>query len=192
MEKLAIILNESVSCDEIDGVAYDNGWVVSRIIKETEDTPEEVIFQTKDDQNFIHYIIEQDGGYPYLTVEGNSIESTVNTICLSLPTHSREEIIRMIRSPSDYAEYCKGILYLGLSGRFQKSDGEVLELFRQILQHENSEIRIGGLFGMSYSGWPEFRALAQPLIENDSDSNVRETAARFVEGFDLYATTYTS
>jgi hypothetical protein len=187
MERLTMILHDSVSTDEIDFVAYNNLWVVAEIIKGDENTPQEVIYQTDDDKNFIHYIIEQDGNYPYLIVEGESIESTVNAIHSSLPIHSREEIVRLIQTPIDHEEYCKGILYLGLMGRFQKYDSETSELFTQILQHENPEVRIGGIFAMSYTGWSEFRDLVQPLVENDPDANVRRTAIHFVEGLNLHA-----
>jgi hypothetical protein len=188
MKRLCITLHESVSREQIDYAAYENWWVVARIIKAnpSENIPDEIIFQTDDDQNFIHYTLEQVNGYPYLIVEGESIEETVDVIRSSLPTYPREDVIRMLQAPVDREEYLKGILYLGLLGRFQDHDNETLEMFRQILQNTDPEIRISGFFGMGYSGWSEFRDIAQHLAENDPDEGVRRTAARFLEGLELY------
>jgi hypothetical protein len=188
MEKQCILLKESVSREQIDYAAYENWWVVSKIIKAdpSKGTPEEVIFQTDDDQNFIHYIVDQVGGYPYLIVQGESIEETANDVKSSLPNHSREDVIRMLQAPANREEYFRGILCLGLLGRFKECENETLALFRQILLNKDPQVKIGGIFGMSYSGWPEFRELVQPLVDNDPDSNVRETAARFIEGLNLY------
>jgi hypothetical protein len=102
-----------------------------------------------------------------------------------LPTHSREDILHMIQAPENPEEYCKGILYLGLQGKFKDCDSETLEVFKQVLQDKNPEIRTTAITAMSYTGWSEFRNLVEPLAENDPDLGVRKTATRFLDGMEL-------
>jgi HEAT repeats len=190
MQRQCIVLHQSVSRAEIDYTAYKGLWVFARVVKDSKDTVREVIFQEVIPpkgvtENFMHYMIEKVKDLPYLIVDGEDIQAAVKEIHTSLPIHSREDIIRMIQSPGDQEEYIKGILYLGLQGKFKECDNETLEIFKQVLQHENPEVRRTAVIAMSYAGWSEFQDLVKSLAKEDPDINVRETAARFLKGEEL-------
>jgi hypothetical protein len=190
MQRQCIVVNESVSREEIDYAAYEGRWVFARVVKDSKDTVREVIFQEVIPpkgvtENFMHYMIEKVKGLPYLIVDGEDIQAAVKEIHASLPIHSREDIIRMIQSPGDQEEYIKGILYLGLQGKFKECDNETLKIFKQVLQHENTEVRATAIISMSYAGWTEFRDLVKPMTKEDPDINVREMATRFLDGEEL-------
>jgi hypothetical protein len=190
MQRQCIVVNESVSREEIDYAAYEGRWVFARVVKDSKDTVREVIFQEVIPpkgvtENFMHYMIEKVKDLPYLIVDGEDIQAAVKEIHASLPIHSREDIIRMIQSPGDQEEYIKGILYLGLQGKFKECDNETLKIFKQVLQHENTEVRATAIISMSYAGWTEFRDLVKPMTKEDPDINVREMATRFLDGEEL-------
>jgi hypothetical protein len=188
MEKRCIVLHESVTEEMMDSSDREPWLKIVNIIQEDMDRgiPQQITFQTLDGQNFVHHVTEMDYGCPFLIVEGESISKTVERIYSLFPTYSQEDVFRMVRNPMNFQEFCKGIIYLGIVGMARSYDNEVFELFRQILQHEDRGIRLCGIFGMGYAAWPEFRALAQPLAENDPDEGIRQTATRFLEGLELY------
>jgi hypothetical protein len=185
MGKVVIIVQESVSRDDVAYVGYKHLWMPSNIVKASNETLQEITYQIQGGKSLVRYIIEQRNHYPYLIVEGEAIEATVRAIHSSLPLYSREEIIRMVQAPKSDEEYIRGILYLGLEGKFKECDVETLDLLKQALQSKYSETRTNAIIAMSYAGWPEFRDLVHPFSKNDPDDRVRETAARFLEGSEL-------
>jgi HEAT repeats len=194
MERQCIILHESVSQDKIDSSDRERWVQVIDIIQRDPEngTPEQFIFRTLDSQTLVRHIIDSQSGYPFLLVEGESIDETVKKIYSLFPTYSRKNVFRMVRHPVDSQEYYVGILYLGLLVLGQKYDPEIFEQFRQILKDETPGVRTSAMYGMSFPAWPEFRDLLKPLAENDSDVAVRETAIRFLEGLELYPSPSTS
>jgi hypothetical protein len=185
MHSQCIVVNESVSREEIGYIAYERRWSFSEAIADSDGATREVIYKTKITKSCIHYMIEKVQNLPYLVVEGESIEPAIKDISASLPIHSREDILRMIQSPKDQEEYLKGVLYLGLQGKFKECDSETLEIFEQILQNEDPKIRTTAITAMSYAGWSEFQDLVKPLMKDDPDIDVRETATHFLEGKEL-------
>jgi HEAT repeats len=190
MQRQCIVVNKSVSREEIDYAAYEGRWVFARVVKDSKDAVREVIFQEVIPpkgvtENFMHYMIEKVKDLPYLIVNGEDIQAAVKEIHTSLPIHTREDILQMVQSLGDQEEYIKGILYLGLQGKFKECDNETSETFKQVLQHENPDIRATAIIAMSYSGWSEFQDLVKPLMKDDPDIGVRETAARFLNGEEL-------
>jgi hypothetical protein len=190
MQKQCIVLHESVSRAEIDYAAYKGIWTFARALKDNSGIVREVVFQelirpTGLTENFLHYMIEKVKDLPFLIIEGESIETSVRTAYEKFPIHLREDIISMVKSPKDPEEYIKGILYLGLQGKFKESDNETLDIFKQVLQDKNSDIRTDAIIAMSYACWSEFQDLVKPLAEKDPDPKVRQTAARFLQGLEL-------
>jgi hypothetical protein len=185
MQQKCIVVQESVSREEMGYAAYQRRWCPAKVIEDCEGIAREVIYETKLTKTRIHYTLEKVKNLPYLVVNGEDIERTIQLIHASLPIHSREDILRMIQSPKDQEEYLKGILYLGLQGKFKECDSETLEIFKQILQNEDPKIRTTAITAMSYSGWSEFQDLVKPLMKDDPDIDVRETATHFLEGKEL-------
>jgi hypothetical protein len=185
MQRQSIVLDKSVSHEEMGYAAYNNRWGFAKVNKDSKGIEREVIYETKLTKSRIHYMIEKVRDLPYLIINGEDIERTVKLIHASLPIHSREDIIRMIQSPGDQEEYIKGILYLGLQGKFKECDNETLETFKQVLQHENPDIRTTTIIAMFYSGWSEFQDLVKPIAQEDPDIDVRKIATRFLDGEEL-------
>jgi hypothetical protein len=185
MKKQCIVLHESVSRDEISSLAYERSWCFAKAITDSEDIVREVIYETMKTKSRIHYVIEKVRNLPYLIIQGEVIDSAVKGIYAALPVYSRAEIIHMISAPKDEEEYLKGILYLGLQGKFQEPDNETLDVFKDLLKNKFSETRIHVIVAMSYAGWSEFQDLGKSLAENDPDPNVREAATRFLKGDEL-------
>jgi hypothetical protein len=190
MQKQCIVLHESVTELNVSHASYKGIWGFVKVVKDNDDIRREVVYQERIrpigmTENFLHYIIEKVKDLPYLIIEGESIETSVKAAYEKFPIHSREDVIRMVQSPKDQEEYVKGILYLGLQGKFKESDSETLDIFKQVLQDTNPEIRTDAIIAMSYAGWPEFKDLVKPLSENDPEPKVRETAVCFLEGHEL-------
>jgi hypothetical protein len=185
MQQQCIVLHESISRREVDHAAYKRRWGFSEAIAGSDDIVRQVIYETKKTKSQIHYILEKVRDLPYLIIEGEAIEAAIQGAQAVLPVYSHDEIIRMVQSPKSDEEYIKGILYLGLEGKFKECDVETLDLFKQALQSKYSETRTNAIIAMSYAGWPEFRDLVHPFSKNDPDDRVRETAARFLEGSEL-------
>lgn len=180
-----IIPHESVTEDMIDSTEREP-WV--QVVDIIQSDPEEgisqqVFFRTLDGQTLVRHLIDGRTGYPLLIVESeSSITETIQKIHSLFPTYSREDIFRMLREPVDFEEYAKGVFYLGCLGLGKRCDVEILELFRQIFQQPDPNVRLDGLDAMAYAAWPEFQDLVQPLAETDPDEDVRQSAARFLEG----------
>jgi hypothetical protein len=190
MQRQCIVLHESVTRLTVSQASYRRGiWAFMKVVKD-DDIVREVVYQelirpTGLTENFLHYTIEKVKDLPYLIIEGESIETSVKTAYEKFPTHSREDIIRMVKSPKDPEEYIKGILYLGLEGKFKECDNETLDIFKRVLKDKNPEIRTDAIIAMSYAGWSEFKDLVKPLSENDPDPKVCQTAACFLQGLEL-------
>jgi hypothetical protein len=185
MKEECIVLHESVSRAEMISIAYKRSWCFAKATTDEKDVVREVIYETMKTKSRIHYIIEKVKDLPYLIVRGEEIESAIGGIHTTLPTYSKSDIIDMIQSPKSCEEYIKGILYLGLQGKFKECDAEVVNTFKQILKSEYVQIRSDAIIAASYTGWAEFQDLVEPLAKNDPDVNVRKTATRFLEGSEL-------
>ncbi len=190
MKKKCIVVNESVSEAEMDRAAYKKRWGFSEAIKDNEGSLREVVFREIISpkgitDNFIRYKIEKVKSLPYLIIDGESIDTLIKGVYDSLPIHTPEEIIQMIQAPEDREIYLKGIIYLGLKGKFKECDAETLGLFKQVLQDRNPEVRNTAIVAISYTGWSELRELVQPLAETDPDPQVRQTASQFLSGVEI-------
>jgi HEAT repeats len=190
MERKCLVLHESVSREDVGYAGYETSWGFSEAIKNCEGVVREVIYREVRHpggirENFVHYLTEKVRNLPYLIVYGESITDVMNDVCTSLPVLTREEIIRMVQASEGNETYLKGIIYLGLQGKFKECDAETLGLFKQVLQDQNPEVRNTAIVAMSYTGWPELRELVQPLAETDPDPQVRQTASQFLSGVEL-------
>jgi HEAT repeats len=190
MQRKCIVVHQSVSTEEIDYAAYQRRWGFSGAIEGSEGDERGVTFQKiippkGVTENYVHYMTEKVKNLPYLILEGETIEVLIKDVDASLPVYSREDIIRMIQAPANQEEYIRGILYLGLRGKFQECDSNTLEIFKQVLQHENPEVRRTAVIAMSYAGWSEFQDLVKSLAKEDPDIDVREMATRFLKGEEL-------
>jgi hypothetical protein len=124
MKKKCIVVDESVSEAEMDHAAYKKRWGFSEAIKDNEGSLREVVFREiippkGITDNFIRYKLEKVKSLPYLIIDGESIDTLIKGVYDSLPVLTREEIIRMVQASEGNETYLKGIIYLGLQGKFK-------------------------------------------------------------------------
>ena len=187
MKIVRVVLDISVTEDNIGSAAWDLQWSLGDFIKAENTTPKQAIFYEKDEngeKTFIRYTEDFHIDLPYIEVWGenpSSIEIVVKDIQKKLPTYSVPEIVEMVENAKDKEELFLAIRYLGIGCGGYPMTPEILELFEKLASDRDPEIRDVTRLAMAYTAAAEFEPILEHMAQNDPEPELREQAAHTLE-----------
>jgi len=187
IKRVRMVLKDDVDEDDIDGLAFNANWDLIEVAKEDprEGTPYQVIWATEGEREAIHYINDHVLNLRYVLVKGNAPDNVLWEIRKTLHVYEVSEIIEELNSATEADAIVKAINKLAVAAP-QSFDFETYNLFKKYAAHPDPEVRSAVIFAMSYPAWKEFRQLVEQLGLNDPNSEVRETAQYFLEGYSRF------
>ena len=166
VQRIRLVLRDSVSREEIDRLASEKGWIFSGEVKATGNTPYQKIWTTIDQRTAIHYIEDSLIVIHYLQIKGDRPEEVADDIRASLDVYDKYEIRNIVESASRSSEVIDAIYIAGVAAP-QRYDEEYFQLFENVLSHPDPEVRRAAIFAMAYASWPQFRSLLERVIATD-------------------------
>jgi hypothetical protein len=187
MKTQRIVLHESVSERDVDAAAWNNDWSLVRAIKASESAPHEVIWKDNIEDVTIHYVEDFYIDIAYFVLNGDRLDSVVEDIQKALPnSQHQDDFLKVLGDSQEVPEHLVPALYgLGLTAP-ESFDPKIFSIFQQFLSHPRPELRAAVLTAIGYVGWPEFKALLEPVQQSDPDPEVRKDAEVMLAGFEQY------
>jgi hypothetical protein len=182
-----IVLHESVSERDVDAAAWNNDWSLVKAIKASESVPREVIWKDTIEDVVIHYIEDFYIDTAYFVLHGDRLDSIIEDIQRALPTSQHQgDFLEILGDSQEVSEQLVPALYgLGLTAP-QSFEPKIFSIFQQFLSHPRPELRAAVITAIGYIGWPEFKALLEPVQQSDPDPEVRKDAEVMLAGFEQY------
>ena len=189
MKGVRIVLDESVTKDNVNSLAWDLGWSLGDVIKAEGTTPRQTIFYEEEEDGSITYIRYTDDtniDLPYMEVYGEDrelIDLIAEDIHKSLNTHSLPEVVEMVKrakTKDDREELFLAMRYLGIACGGQPTTPELLKLFYDLAYDPDPDISHTATIAMGYTAWAEFKEPLEYLAQNHPTQSRREYAAHIL------------
>jgi len=171
-----VLIRESVHPEEINQIAYENGWQFQELILPTETQPFEKIWVTADGEIQIHYIEDYLLGVRYLLVNGENRDTIISLIQTRIATFDRASIQLQLETATDANLAIRATYHLAVIAP-EMFDPELFAYFKAMLLHPNNEVRRAAIFATAYAPWTEFRPYLERMKADDAAEDVREYAA---------------
>ncbi|WP_436960259.1 HEAT repeat domain-containing protein [Streptomyces sp. SudanB182_2057] len=178
-----IVLKRDVSRDQVGYVAYDAKWRIHSVTRESE-SPQRQVWITKTGDTVITFLEDPYLGLRYVVVQGAQVSEVVHLLRASLPCWTSEEALDFLRQSSHSDEKIHAV-YLVAATAPGDEDPQVAATLRNVAREEDPEVRLALLVGMGYlAEWATVRSIANSLVLNDPNDEVRRSAALLLEGLD--------
>lgn len=170
--------------DALHGFAQELGWRNTRVISGNEETPREIVYETKKPGTVVHWIEDPKIGVDYLAIAGSERDAAAAELRAIREFYSLSEMI-VAASEAEPDEKMAAIYYLALLAP-DKLDERVFDIFSRYLRDEEADVRGAAVLAISYVGWPEFIVPLQPLVTRDPDETVRQDAGVMIANLKRY------
>jgi hypothetical protein len=178
-----IVLKRDVSRDQVGYIAYDEKWRIQSVTRESE-SPQRQVWITKSGDTVITFLEDPYIGLRYVVVQGAQVVEVAHLLRTSLPCWTIEEALEFLRQSSNSDEKIHAV-YLVAAAAPGVEDPQVAAALRNVAREEDPEVRLALLVGMGYlAGWTTVRSIANSLLRNDPNSEVRRSAEFLLEGLD--------
>ncbi|TPN83943.1 hypothetical protein FHK87_18435 [Aquimarina algicola] len=173
-----------MSRDVVDTFAYNEYWLWNDTIKASESNPYEVIYQTEDEKNIIHYIEDHLLGVHYLLLRGEQLDELTKIIHSKLEVFKIQELFELISKETSIPDLIQYIYFVAVASPSNFKD-DYYENYRELLFDINENVKLAAIGGLGYIEWKEFREDLVKVFENDESKKVRASAETMIKGIDL-------
>jgi hypothetical protein len=127
---------------------------------------------------FLTYHQDVPSASQFLTVTGESrelVDRFVTVVQAEFTPQTPADLLGAADRAADDGAFSAAVMRAGL-GAPVVSDDRFVEVIRRALEHPDHWVRIAGVWGTAYSGWPVFLPLLDRLAEQDQSDEVRQAA----------------
>lgn len=182
---MRIVLDTKTPRRNAEKKAYFLDLDTLKIIKATDDHPFEIIYRSGDGKATVHLIDDHLLDTRYFLIEGPAAAKLATKIRHELGTTEEKEIPALVASVKA-ADARHGISAAALLAP-PKFNKRFFGYFEKGFAHKSAAVRDHTILATGYVGWKQFVEPLRQLAENDPATNVRESAASMLDGFDKKA-----
>jgi hypothetical protein len=179
MRQNRVVLEETVSREDVEVKAYAMGWQLWDQQAAEGNTRFHQVYRPADTAGFVSHVEDAMVGLRYLQADDPAI-TALRAIADELPARDAESVLTSLR---DARSIDGARLALRQTAIMAPPQYEPIwyDAIRPWFDHPHKGVRLTAVLVAAYLGWPEFRPILEHLISNDPDVDVREDA-RVVAG----------
>ena len=174
-----VILQETLSRDEIDDALSACGCKLVNIVPPSESHPGQMLYASSDRAAVVALVEDGRLGVLYLTGQGESAQHDLQALSTRLACYDEERIDELLSRPEDEGSFTRGLGLMALCA----FDPPRVEVFRTAFAHPSASVRHTALIVASYAPAQELRPDIAELAAGDEEPMVRILAERVLESF---------
>lgn len=169
-----VVLKETMPRSKVKSIISAEHFDFWRVIKETEETPYEVVWITRDRKSAIHYIEDFDSETHYIAVEGEQKYEILHLLSERLDVYQRDEIVELFRD-ADSDDSAAWLIKLAGVASPPDQDDIFLALFERASHDSRKKVRIAAIEAIVWASWNSGLPI-EGVKSFDEDDEVREYA----------------
>lgn len=172
---IRLVIESSYSIWEVSCFAADHSLIFHTYVPVSDNSPEEVIWSTRDGQTRLHRLEDQFAGIVYLLLDGAGAKALAASAVEKLDGLDTQTLAHAMSSHDSAALSAPAIAALGVLAP-RTFDLVFFDLFRWVLHHPDEEIRRAAIKATAYAPWPELATELQRLASEDEVDDIRTLA----------------
>ena len=174
-------MQESVSRDEVETLAWDKNWHFENEQPRSDHHPFDTItWITAGGQTVINYVDDYIINVRYLVIDGPESDTIVQQVRSALATYSNADIQRKFKNAQNRESRITAIYQLAIAAP-QTFDEQLNEQLESVFADPDPQIRHAAIVAVGYIGWPELRQKLEQLKISDPESSIRHDAELMLE-----------